>query len=154
MVVIDFRILLHRLKRLAVAAQQKQILDAEEVEVEQRILSLLLREPLADDMRHGLNSILVLYRGRDGHCARALAHAHTAETAVGLFLIYILTVMRRDIDIRRIEILQTVDDVIHLEDTVAFQRRQNLKRELRALPAPCGNCFIYTHNSVILMIGQ
>ena len=60
-------------------------------------------------MRHGGNTVSVLYCGCYGHCARTLAHMHASMTAVGLLLENILRMMRGDIYIGGMEFLQTVD---------------------------------------------
>jgi len=87
-----------------VAAQQQEVLDAQKLEVDEHILRLLLCEALTENVWHSRNAIFVLYGSGHRHRARAATQGRAAERAVGLFGIDILRMVRRDIDIFRVEL--------------------------------------------------
>ena len=51
---------------LDVAAEQEQVVYAQEVQVDQAILRLILGEALADEVWHGCDAVAVLYGRGDG----------------------------------------------------------------------------------------
>ena len=65
MVVIKLRFLFD-LEGLDVSAEEEEVVDAEEVEVDQRILRLVLGETLADDVGDGGDAVFILNGGGDG----------------------------------------------------------------------------------------
>ena len=112
-----------------VAAQQQQVLYAEELEVEQLVLYVLLRGSAADDVRYYGYLVLVLYGGGDGYGARTAAYAQPLELSVLQLAVHVLAMVGRDVDVQRGELLQLVDGGEQESCAVAFQRRQHLKRE-------------------------
>ena len=71
----------------------------------------------------------VLDGGSDGYRTGTLADVDFLVAAVGHRLVNIFAVMRRDVDVFRVELAQLVDDVIHFLDAVPFQRWENFKRK-------------------------
>ena len=51
---------------LDVAAEQEQVVYAQEIQVDQAILRLILGEALADEVWHGGDAVAVLYGRGDG----------------------------------------------------------------------------------------
>ena len=93
-----FRIAAQIARSLVIAANEKEIVDAEEIEVEKSIFGLLLRKPTADDMGNSGDAVFVLERTGDCDGAGALEHAYSFQHAVGHRFIDIFAVMGGDVD--------------------------------------------------------
>ena len=111
MVVIKLRFLFD-LEGLDVSAEEEEVVDAEEVEVDQRILRLVLGETLADDVGDGGDAVFILNGGGDGDGAGAFADIHLLEAAVGHAFINVFAVMGGDVDVFRVEFPEFVNHVI------------------------------------------
>ena len=114
-----------------VAAKEKQVLDAEELEVEQHVFDVFLRESAAHHVRHHLDVVLV-HDGRCyGYCARTTAQARAFEAAVGLFVIHVFAAVSRDVDVFRTELLERINGAEQTVCSVSFQRWKDLEGKTR-----------------------
>ena len=119
----------HRLVLGLVAAQHQQVGDAQELQVEQHVFDVFGRESAAQHVGHHGDVVFVLDGGSDGYRTGTLADVDFLVATVGHRLVNIFAVMRRDVDVFRVELAQLVDDVIHFLDAVPFQRWENFKRK-------------------------
>ncbi len=81
-----------------VASQHEDVADAQKLEVEQFVLDVFLRGTAADDVRDDRYVVLILYSACDGNGARSAAHTLAGEETVFQFLVYILAMVRSDVD--------------------------------------------------------
>ena len=104
---------LHRLKTCLVlrlvTTQDKNILNAKELKVEQHVLDVLFGHTAHHHMRHHFDAILLHDGTRHSHSTWTAAHKMTQVGAVRLFHIHILTSMSRDVDIFWTELLQRIN---------------------------------------------
>ena len=116
-----------------VAAQQQQVVDAEELQVEQLVLDVLDGSPATDNVRLHGDIVSLLDGGCDGHCSRAATDSLTLELPVFQFLVNELRVMGGNVDVSRVKFPQLVDIGKQFLSACAFQGREHLKREPSAL---------------------
>ncbi|CUP97056.1 Uncharacterised protein [Segatella copri] len=74
-------------------------------------------------MRDDRYVVLILYSACDGHGARAAAHTLASEETVFQFLVYILAMVRSDVDKARTKLAQRIDGTEECCCSVTFQRR-------------------------------
>ena len=106
-----------------VSSQNEDVADAQKLEVEQFVLDVFLRSTAADNMRDDRYVVLILYSACDGHGARAAAHTLAGEETVFQFLVYILAMVRSDVDKARTKLAQRIDGTEECCCSVTFQRR-------------------------------
>ena len=106
-----------------VSSQNENVADAQKLEVEQFVLDVFLRSTAADNMRDDRYVVLILYSACDGHGARSAAHTLAGEETVFQFLVYILAMVRSDVDKARTKLAQRIDGTEERCCSVTFQRR-------------------------------
>ena len=74
-------------------------------------------------MGYGRNTVFILDSRSDRYGARTFTDVYFLETSVWLGFIAELALVGGDIYVFRVEFLQLVNYIIHLLDTVTFQRR-------------------------------
>src|SRR5690606_28189568 len=115
-----------------VAADGEDVADAEVVELDQRVLGLLAREPAAEDVGHGVDAVAVLEGGTEADGAGPLPLDVAADRAVGELLVVRLGRVARHVDERRLEREQRLDDGEDLLDGAAAAGRDDLVGDERA----------------------
>ena len=103
-----------------VTSNDKKVVDAEKIEIEEGIFGFFFRKTFADDMRNRYYAVFVFYGGSDGYRSRAAAYADLAQEAIGLGLVDRLAVVRSDIDEFGIKFSKLVYNVIYFVYAVAF----------------------------------
>ena len=111
-----------------VAAHRQHVLDAEVAQLDQRVLGLLAREAVAQDVRHGVDVVLVLDQRADAERARPLALDLALDRALVL-LVHHLGGVAGDVDERRMERHQVVDQLEQAAQRAAALRRDDLVRD-------------------------
>ena len=117
-----------------VAAQQQQVVDAKELQVEQFVLNVLNGGTATDDVRLHGNVVALLDGSSDGDGAGTTAHAAALELTALQLAVDIFRVVGRDVDESGLQRCQFVDVGKQFRCTRSFQWRQHFEREL---PAPC-----------------
>ena len=115
-----------------VAAQRQDVVQAEEVHVDERVLDVVLRQPAADQVGDHLDPVAVLDGGRYAHRAGAPPHDVPLDAAVGPLGLLDALAVEGDVDVGRIEGHQRIDGREDLLHAVAFERGQQLEGEPRA----------------------
>jgi hypothetical protein len=92
-----------------VAAEQQQVVDAEELKVEKFILDVFYSGTAADDMGLHRDIVPLLDGSGDGHSTRAPANALALKLPVLQLAVHEFGVVRRDVDIGGVELPQLVD---------------------------------------------
>ena len=115
-----------------VATQQQQVFDTEKLKVDEFVLYVERARSAAYHVRNDRNAELVLYGGSYSHRAGTPAQAQTLVLSALHFTIYILAVVGRYVDVRRIEFLKLLNRREQTFCSGALQRRQHLKREVFA----------------------
>ena len=82
-----------------VASQHKQVVDAQEVEVDKRIFGFNLRESAANEVRHGSDVVALLNGCSHSHGARAIALRHAFVQPVGSAAVYHFAAVSGDVDV-------------------------------------------------------
>src|SRR5690606_36491328 len=100
---------------LVVSAQRQQVLDAKIVDIDERVLGLLAREAVAEQVRDGVDPVAVLGGGAQADRAGPLALDVPADGAVRHLLVVDLGRVPGHVDERRLEGEQLLDD---LEDAL------------------------------------
>ena len=97
------------LPRRRVATQDEQVLEAQVLQVNNRILGLVLVEPAADDVRHGLDLVPVVNGRADADRARVLAPRNLPGQARTHVFVHNPLLVIGNGDERRFERQQLVD---------------------------------------------
>ncbi len=123
-------------ERLAVsaviAADCEDVVDAQVAQLDEEVLGLLLREPVAEHVGNGVNVVLVLDQGADTKCSGSLA-LDRALNALGCFVVHHLSRMAGDVDEGRVVLHQIVDHRHQVADVAAALGRDELETDERAL---------------------
>ena len=106
-----------------VSSQNENVADAQKLEVEQFVLDVFLRSTAADNMRDDRYVVLILYSACDGNGARAATYTLAGEETVFQFRVYILAMVRSDVDKARTKLAQRIDGTEECGCSVTFQRR-------------------------------
>jgi hypothetical protein len=106
-----------------VAPQDEDIVDAEEMEVDEGVFRLPFGEAAADEVRDGVDLIMVHDCGADAYGAGTFADFDLFEGAIGLFLEHRFAAVIGDIDECRPELHERVEMFIYRVDGLAFKRR-------------------------------
>ena len=122
-----------------VAAQRQYVVQAEEIEVDQRILDVVFRLPAADQVRHDFHVVFLLDGGRDAYRAGAAAHDVPFDAAVLALGLLDSLAVEGDIDVSRVEGHQRLHGGEYLLHAVALERREQFEREAGA---PGGDRFV------------
>ena len=122
-----------------VAAQRQYVVQAEEIEVDQRILDVVFRLPAADQVRHDFHVVFLLDGGRDAYRAGAAAHDVPFDAAVGAHRLLDAFAVERHVDVGRVEADQPVDASEDAAAAVSFERRQQFESKAGA---PGGDRFV------------
>ena len=103
-----------------IAAQGKDIVDAQVMEVDEGIFGLLLGEPAANDMGDHLDRrIFVFDGGGDGHGSGAFPDGFFLQQPVFTFFVNDLLLVIGYIDKRGVEFHQRVDGPVDAVDIVS-----------------------------------
>ena len=115
-----------------VAAQRQYVVQAEEIEVDQRILDVVFRLPAADQVRYDFDAVFLLDGGRDAHRAGAAAYDVPFDAAIGTHRLLDAFAVERHVDVGRVESDQPVDALEDAAHAVALERRQQFEGKARA----------------------
>ena len=110
-----------------VAAQQEQVVNAQELKVEQHVFGFFSRKPAAKYVRHNGYSVALLYGGGHGHGSRTAAYVFGFEKAVAHVAVEDFAPVGGDIYVFRVELFELVDCICKAFKAVAFQRRQQFE---------------------------
>ena len=126
MIVTPFWIL-RQIESFDIAAQQQQVVHAEEIQVDQAVFRFVFRKAFAYEVRHGRDPVFVLNSRGDGYRSGTFTEVDRPDRPVRLYSLNHFAVMKGDVNVFRLEFPQLIDDLIYALDTVTFQRRKNLK---------------------------
>ena len=115
-----------------VAAQRQYVVQAEEIEVDQRILDVVFRLSAADQVRHDFDAVLLLNGGRDAHRAGTAAHHVPVDASVRTHGLLDSLAVEGDVDVGRVESDEPVDGREYAAHAVALERRQQFEGKARA----------------------
>ena len=110
-----------------VSAEQDQIHDAEERQVNQLVFGFLCSETAADEVRNSRDVVLILYGSGNGNRARTMTLLLTNVDSRFLLAVDEITAVCGDVDICRVELTQTVNCLVYLFNAMAFHWRKHLK---------------------------
>ena len=113
----------HTVVLCLVAAQQQDIFDAQELQVDEFIFNVLRRGAAADDMWDDRYLEPLLDGCRDGNGAWSATNALPLELSVWQLIVDELAVMRRNVDAARVEGTQFVDRGKQASRPAALQGR-------------------------------
>ena len=116
-----------------ITSEQKQVADTQKLQVEQFVFDIRDGGATTDDMRLNGNVVTLLDGGSDGYRTRTTTNPLPFKLSILQFLIYKLRVMRRDVDIGRIKLLQLVDIGKKLIGARPFQWGQHLEGKSSAV---------------------
>ena len=119
---------------LVVAADRQDVVDAEVAELDEEVLRLLLREAVAEHVRHRVDLVLVLDQRAEPERAGALALHVALDAAVGLF-VDDLGRVARDVDEGRPVLHELVHEAEDLTDVPAALGRDDLEADERPIGA-------------------
>ena len=114
-----------------VAAQCQHVLYAEEVHVDEGVLDVVARLSAADEVRHYLDAVFLLYGSRDTHGAGSAARHVLLDETVGAFGVFHLLAVAGDVDECGVERHEAVDGAEDAVKAVALQWRQQFEGEAR-----------------------
>ena len=110
-----------------VATQGQHVVDAEEMQVNQRVLGFLFRKAAADEVGHGVH-IKPVFNGRaDAYRAGPAAHRFFLEQAVGVVAVHVLLTVISYVDKWRFKLHQRLNIREQREDVLALFRWENFK---------------------------
>lgn len=113
-----------------VATQEHEVVNAENLKVYELILDALGSSTGTDDVRAYWYAVALLYGSSNGNGAGATTNALPFQQTVLSLVVNKLTVMGGDVYEEGIEFFQLVYRAEQCFSAVAFQRRQNLEREM------------------------
>lgn len=112
-----------------IAAQGHDIVKSQEAQVEELALYLMARGSAADDVGHDVYLGILSHDGRDdGDGGRPAREGEPCEGAVGIGVVLHFVAMAGDVDERRAELHQRLQDAEQTLGIGALQRRNNLER--------------------------
>ena len=82
-----------------VAAKHKDVVDAQEVQVDKGIFCLHFRESAANHVRHGGNVVMLLNGSSHSHSAGTIALGYALIKPIGSALVHHLAAVSGDVDI-------------------------------------------------------
>src|SRR5690606_5087621 len=92
-----------------VTLQHQHIIDAQEVQVDERILRFFFGKSATNDVRHSIDLILVLNSGTNTYCTRTFPRRALLKQSILLRLVYILFPVIRNVNKRWLEFHQRVN---------------------------------------------
>lgn len=114
-----------------ISPKYQYIVDAQVMQVDERILGFVDAESAADQVRDRIDIVFIEDGRADALGAGALANHYFFKSAIGAFLEYVFTAVVGDIDESRFMCHQWVEVLVQRIDTFPFQRRQYLKGDQR-----------------------
>ena len=116
-----------------VAPESQHVVQAEEVEVDQRVLDVVFRLSAADQVRHDFDAVLLLNGGRDAHRAGTAAHHVPVDASVRTHGLLDSFAVEGDVDVGWVESDEPVDGCEYAAHAVALEGREQFEREARAV---------------------
>lgn len=111
----------HMVFACLVAAEQQQVADAQQLQVDELVFDLFLIDTRTNDVGYDGNVVMILYSSSDSHCAGASPDAQSFKLSVAEGMVDILTVMSRDVDVMGLVILYPLDVAEKRPGAVAFE---------------------------------
>src|SRR6185312_2863157 len=105
-----------------VAAQNQYIIDTEELQVDQGILSFFTRKTATNQVRHGIHLVAVHDGSTNRHCSGAFAVRYLLEQAAIVLFIDIIFSMISYVNKRRLKLHQRVYCVVNTLYALPFYR--------------------------------
>ena len=118
-----------------VSPEYQQITDSQELQINEHVLKILPAIAATHDMRHHGKPVAMLYGSSNGNGTRSPAYTLTLHKPILQIMVYILTTVACDVDVKRIVLPQLFYGTEQVTRTTALQGWQHLKGKCRALMA-------------------